>query len=155
MLYQRKNLSDMSNVGEPGPLPAVLRGSLSDADLADLSWLPPEVTGLEGQGFFPVEDPPASGLPALVPMYRVKKYMALVKAQTEGATDLHAAVMTYINALPEPNRTMARIDFGPDPEQIGSPNLVVNSPLALAAKAALELTDQQYADMILAANALA
>lgn len=51
--YQRKNLIDLSDVGEP----AVLRGSLSGADLADLSWLPPEVTGYEGQGFFPVADP--------------------------------------------------------------------------------------------------
>ena len=56
MSYQRKLLADMSNIGEPGPLPKVLQGSLSDADLADLSWLPPEITGYEGQGFFWVDD---------------------------------------------------------------------------------------------------
>lgn len=92
-------------------------------------------------------------VPAEVPMYKVKKYMALVKYQTE--VDLHAAVIAYMEALPEPARTMALIDFGPAPDQIGSPNLVVNSTLALGAKAALSLTDEQYDDMIRAAAALA
>ena len=50
----------MTDVGEPGPLPRVLQGQLSAADLADLSWLPPEVTGYEGEGFFYVEPAPPS-----------------------------------------------------------------------------------------------
>lgn len=40
-----------------------------------------------------------------------------------------------------------------DDEQIGSPNLVVKSPLALGTKVALGFTDEQYAAMVLAANA--
>ncbi|MBX3482551.1 hypothetical protein [Phenylobacterium sp.] len=104
--------------------------------------------------FEDVDDPPEP-LPAEVPMYKVKKYMALRKVQTGGELDLHADVMAYIDALPEPNRTLARIDFGPDPEQIGSPNLVVHSPLALGAKAALGLSDEDYGEMIREAHALA
>lgn len=65
MLYQRKLLSDMSDIGEPGPLPQVLVGSLDDVNLADLSWLPPEVTGYEGQGFFPYAPPEPEPQPVI------------------------------------------------------------------------------------------
>lgn len=60
MLYQRKLLADMSNIGEPGPLPRELQGSMSDADLAHIGDLVAVELQQEygGQGFFPVE--PAS-----------------------------------------------------------------------------------------------
>lgn len=56
MLYQQKLLADMSDVGEPGPLPQPLVGRLSQADLEDLSWTPEEL-GLRGYGFFVVAGP--------------------------------------------------------------------------------------------------
>lgn len=51
MNYQRKLLSDMSNIGEAGPLPAEIR-NLADESLADLSWADAAL-GFHGQGFFP------------------------------------------------------------------------------------------------------
>lgn len=56
MAYQRKQLSDGSNIGAPGPLPAELRG-LADVSLADLSWADPRL-GYAGHGFVFVPDPP-------------------------------------------------------------------------------------------------
>jgi hypothetical protein len=50
-LYQRKTLSTDASVGEPGRLPATLRG-LSDATLADLTPL-----GYPDTGYFPVIPP--------------------------------------------------------------------------------------------------
>lgn len=96
----------------------------------------------------------AAALPPEIPMYKVKKYMALTKATSGGATDYHAQVMEFINALPEPNRTLARIDFGPDPEQIGSPNLVVNSALAQGAKLAVGLSDAEWTEHLFAIIAM-
>jgi hypothetical protein len=60
MLYQRKRLSDMSDIGDPAPLPQELWGSLSDEDLAHIGDLvPPErLEEYGGQGFFPVPPPP-------------------------------------------------------------------------------------------------
>lgn len=72
-LYQLKLLADMSDIGEPGPLPQVLQGSLSDESLADLSWLPPEVTGYEGQGFFPYTPPPPPPPRRLIPKSTVQE----------------------------------------------------------------------------------
>lgn len=86
-------------------------------------------------------------LPATVPMYKVKKFMVLHKAQT--GIDLDAAVGAFLEALPEPNRSLALVDW------TRSPNLVVNSPLALGAKAALSLSDEQYAAMVRAADEMA
>lgn len=59
MLYQRRLLSDMSDIGEPGPLPQELVG-LTDESLADLSAaISPaarELLACEGHGFFPVPE---------------------------------------------------------------------------------------------------
>jgi hypothetical protein len=57
MLYQRKRLSDMTDIGEPGPLPRVLQGSISDSDLANLDrCIPPELAAeYGGQGYFPYD----------------------------------------------------------------------------------------------------
>jgi len=65
ILYQRKTLSPMTNVGDPGPVPAALLGWSDDA-LADVSAAAPEAAeqlGYAGQGFFPVEvsDPAPPG----------------------------------------------------------------------------------------------
>lgn len=57
-LYQRKLLSNDSDIGEPGPLPADLVG-LADESLADLSWVA-ESQGYAGSGFFTVAEPPPS-----------------------------------------------------------------------------------------------
>lgn len=57
-LYQRKLLSDDSDIGEPGPLPGDLVG-LADESLADLSWVAAS-QGYVGAGYFPVADPPQS-----------------------------------------------------------------------------------------------
>lgn len=56
MNYQRKNLADMSNIGEAGPLPADLLG-LDDDSLSDLSASvrgAADQLGYAGQGFFPM-----------------------------------------------------------------------------------------------------
>ncbi len=51
--YQLRLLSDMSDIGEPGALPAAVR-HLTDPELADLSWLVSEPQ-YDGKGFFPVD----------------------------------------------------------------------------------------------------
>ena len=48
--YHRIDLATLSRVGEPGRLPPMIDG-MSDADLADLSFLPPE-HGLSGIGYW-------------------------------------------------------------------------------------------------------
>lgn len=58
-LYQRKKLSDMTNVGDPAPLPSQLVG-WPDSALADVSATAPAyatATGLTGAGFFPYTPP--------------------------------------------------------------------------------------------------
>lgn len=61
-LYQRKLLADMSDIGEPGPLPRFLIG-LTDDVLADVSAKLDaracEELGVTGHGFFPVAEEPA------------------------------------------------------------------------------------------------
>lgn len=83
-----------------------------------------------------VDDP----LPAEVPMYKVRRLLI-----REG---LKTIVQAYLDGLPGVEGEEAREDFE------YAPNLVVNSPLALGAKAALALDDAQYAAMIRAAQAL-
>lgn len=96
---------------------------------------------------------PAPTIPGAVPMYKVKKFLA--KTRLEGGPDLHAAIIAHLDALPEPARTLALIDFGPTETAIGSPNFVVASPLVQNAKAALGLSDAEFAAMVLAAAAIA
>ncbi|MCM8738276.1 DUF4376 domain-containing protein [Azospirillum sp. A1-3] len=62
-LYCKIDLARLAIVGAPGPLPSELRGTLSDADLADLSWTD-ETLGLHGYGFWPVERAAATYDPA-------------------------------------------------------------------------------------------
>lgn len=80
-------------------------------------------------------------IPAKVPMNKVRKYLI-----REG---LKTTVQAYLDNLPGTEGEEAREDWE------YAPNLVVNSTLALGAKAALSLTDEQYAAMIRAADALA
>lgn len=54
MLYQRRLVPSMVDVGEPAALPAELQG-LADADLADLRWTD-QALGYHGHGFFPITD---------------------------------------------------------------------------------------------------
>jgi hypothetical protein len=79
--------------------------------------------------------------PTELPMYKVRKYLIM--------SDLIANVEAFLNALPEPNKSLALVDWE------YAPNLVVNSPLALGAKTALNLTDSQYVQFVIAANNLA
>lgn len=97
-----------------------------DADLAGIGVLATEV---------------ADPLPSEVPMYKVRKYLIINALKT--------AVEAHLDSLEEPAKSLAWEDWE------YAPNLVVASPLALGAKAALSLTDEQYADMIRAAAALA
>ena len=57
IVYQRRDLTTSTDIGEPGPLPYEIDG-LMDADLANLSWVDP-LLGYTGIGFFPavVADP--------------------------------------------------------------------------------------------------
>jgi hypothetical protein len=86
-------------------------------------------------------DPAPDPVPTQVPMYKVRKYLI--------QQGLLGAVEAYLNALPEPNKALALVDWE------YAPNLVVRSPLALGAKAALGLDDEQYAGMVVAAAKLA
>lgn len=55
--YQLRLLANMSDIGEPAPLPAAVR-HLTQPELADLSWLT-SVPSLDGKGYFPVDiEPP-------------------------------------------------------------------------------------------------
>lgn len=138
MLYQLKLLSDMSDIGEPGPLPKVLQGTLTDEWLADLAWLPPEVTGYTGQGFFPVADPePAPVVPDAVPRHKAK--IALRRAGL--LDDADAAIA----ALDDPDAAIAWAD---------APEFHRNNPLIAAVAADLDLTDDQVDALFIAAKAL-
>lgn len=57
------DLAALAVVGDPGPLPPELQGTLSDADLADLSWTDPAL-GFHGFGFWPVVDAAPPKAPA-------------------------------------------------------------------------------------------
>lgn len=58
-LYQRISLATGENVGEPGPLPRVFQGSMSDADLARVGEIvPPELAEYADAGFIPYTPPP-------------------------------------------------------------------------------------------------
>jgi hypothetical protein len=61
-LYQRRDLATQEDIGEPGPLPDNLRGSLTDEDLEHLSDLNP-APEYDGQGFFRVADPEPAPAP--------------------------------------------------------------------------------------------
>ena len=76
-------------------------------------------------------------LPTEVPMYKVRKLLI--------QQGLLGAVQSHLDAIPGINKELALVDWE------YAPNLVVNSPLALGAKAALGLTDEQYEAMVLAA----
>lgn len=79
-------------------------------------------------------------VPEEVPMYKVRKFLIM--------QELLSSVEAFLNSLPEPNKSLALTDWN------YAPNLVVNSPLAQGAKAALGLTDSQYNDLVTAANNL-
>lgn len=110
--------------------PASVLDNWSDEDLAEI--------GVERVAD-PEPEPP--GLPVQVPMYKVRKYLI--------QNDMLDAVEAYLDGLSEPAKALALVDWE------YAPNLVVNSALALGAKAALGLTDEQYADMVRDADALA
>jgi hypothetical protein len=61
-IYQRRDLRTQEDIGEPGPLPANLRGSLTDEDLEHLTDLNP-APEYDGQGFFRVADPDPEPVP--------------------------------------------------------------------------------------------
>lgn len=68
MLYQRISIATQENVGEPGPLPEVFRGSMSDADLAHVGDLvPPELAEEYGDaGFIPYTPPAPTPAPRTI-----------------------------------------------------------------------------------------
>jgi hypothetical protein len=72
MLYQKRLLAGMVDVGEPGPLPADLVG-LADVSLADLGWTY-EPLGYRGFGFFPVLAPV---VPATVTQLQFRRALRL------------------------------------------------------------------------------
>lgn len=137
--------------GEPVPLPygpfTDDSGNQHSVQVLDL-WNEADLAGI-GVLATDVPDP----LPPEVPMYKIKKLLA--KKRLEGGPDLHAAIIAHFEALSEPARTLALIDFGPTETTIGSPNFVVNSPLVQSARTALGIGDESFAELIRAANALA
>lgn len=57
-LYQRISLTTGENVGEPGPLPRVFQGSMTDADLARVGEIVPlELAEYADAGFVPYTPP--------------------------------------------------------------------------------------------------
>jgi hypothetical protein len=101
MLYQRKRLADMSDIGAPAELPQELWGSLSDADLARIGEIVPPERRQEyaGQGFFPVADPE----PAPSRIIGTRDFMRrltgpeLVAIETAAGTD--ATIRVYLRLL--------------------------------------------------------
>ena len=83
------------------------------------------------QDFFP---------PSLVPMYKVKKYLAII--------DMLDSVDGILASIPGLSGKLAVIDWNT------APNLVVFSPLALSVVAVLNLTRDDYYTLVRAANAL-
>lgn len=88
MLYQKRELAGMVDVGEPGPLPADLVG-LADESLADLDWTYAPL-GYRGFGFFPVLAPI---VPAKVTQLQFRRALRLA--------GIKATVDAYIAAQDE------------------------------------------------------
>lgn len=82
---------------------------------------------------------PPAPLPE-VPMYKVRKFLIM--------QGLLAQVETFLNNLPEPNRSLSLVDWD------YAPNFVPTSPLALGAKAILGIDDATYRAFVLAAAEL-
>ena len=61
MDYGKIKLSDYSLEGDVGDLPQCLQGTLSYSDLADLSWVSPQLN-LAGYGYWPVLTVDASAI---------------------------------------------------------------------------------------------
>lgn len=72
-VYQLRLLSDMSDIGAPGQLPAAI-GHLTDPELADLSWLT-SIPAYSGKGFFPVDQDPPADLTNVVSPYGFKRLL--------------------------------------------------------------------------------
>ena len=124
--------SELGFVEITGPEAAPSGQRIASVTLEDINGAPVRVATYE------VIPPPT--LPTEVPMYKVRKLLI-----TQG---LLANVEAYLNGLPEPNKSLALVDWD------YAPNLVVNSALALGAKAALGLTDETYEALVFAAAAL-
>lgn len=139
ILYQRKNLSDDSNIGNAGALPAELVG-LADESLADLSWADPAL-GYDGQGFVPVTVPdPPPPVPAEVPMYKARKVLII-----------HGLMDTVANALASmagEAGELARVDWE------YAPNLVRDSALVENLASAIGLTSDQVDALVIEAATL-
>lgn len=99
ILYQKRRLSDMADIGELGPLPDDLLG-LEQASLNDLHWTWAPL-GYTPYGFFPVEvaDPePEPTVPMTVTQLQFRRELR--------ARGLLAGILQYIDGLPEPQRTL-------------------------------------------------
>ncbi len=96
MLYQRKLLSDGSDIGVPGELPAELRG-LADVSLADLSWAD-DVLGYSGHGFVPVALPPVeTPLAAVSPLAFRQLFTTAERIAIRTAAKTNTAVEDWLD----------------------------------------------------------
>lgn len=164
MLYQRITLSTSTAVGNPGPLPYVIENWTPDL-VADLNGLDPSLQ-LEDTGFWPVVDDkpafdPATQLLVAGPptvdvdnkrvVYTWTVADRLDVPQAPGLPNLtmrqfrlgllHAGLLDGVNAaidaLPEPGRSVAKIEF----EYAGQ--VVRTDPWVKTLAGAMGMTDDQ------------
>lgn len=109
MLYQRISLATGENVGEPAALPAVFRGSMSDADLARVGEIvPPELSEYADAGFIPETPEPAPAPRWLNKVYVIArippaKQAAILLATTPGSPTYDIAAHVVFFQLTQAN----------------------------------------------------
>ena len=104
-----------------------------DPATQDIAWV-------DGAWVVTDRPPPPVTLPSEVPMWKVMRVLI-----TRGEDD---DLQAYLEAIPGAQGKIIRSDFA------RAPNLVVASPFADAAKAAMGWSDDDYADRILQADAI-
>jgi hypothetical protein len=136
MLYQRKRVSDMSDIGEPGPLPRELQGSMIDADLARIGEIIAEefASEYEGQGFFPVPDPPS----VVTEVSRLQARLALNAAGLLASAEAAVAAADMATQIYWADASVFHRDH----------------PLIAAIAGVLGLSDEQVDDLFAAAAAI-
>jgi hypothetical protein len=102
LAYQRKKLSDMSDIGQPGPLPADLVG-LTDDVLENLpAALSPEALeqlGYDDQGFFAVDDPPPPPQVVISPYDLLMLFTTPERVAIRTAAKASAAIEDWLDLL--------------------------------------------------------
>ena len=134
-LYQRKKLSDMTNVGEPAPLPSQLVG-WPDSALADVSETAPAyatATGFAGAGFFPYT-PPSPPQPTVIRRIPTIDFMLRLSPQTRVGIRSAAKTNPYVEDFLKIMESVDYVELD-NPSTIEGVQLLISAQLLTQAEA--------------------